>query len=138
VGKIKKESIKGYDMKSIYEFKKGDEIVRITPAKPLKNLLGEIRDRSFLGEKMIFAGIANGQIYLRRTKKIDLKIFGNGLLDLSLDIWDDGWDYYVDPENLLADILPRELLEDKLNKAVEEEDYILAERLRKLLEKKGG
>jgi hypothetical protein len=138
VGKIKKESIKGYVMKSIYEFKKGDEIVRITPAKPLKNLLGEIRDRSFLGEKMIFAGIANGQIYLRRTKKIDLKIFGNGLLDLSLDIWDDGWDYYVDPENLLADILPRELLEDKLNKAVEEEDYILAERLRKLLEKKGG
>ena len=125
-------------MKSIYEFKKGDEIVRVTAAKPLKNHLGEIRDRSFLGEKMIFAGIANGQIYLRRTKKIDLKIFGNGLLDLSLDIWDDGWDYYVDPENLLADILPREVLEDKLNKAVEEEYYILAERLRKLLEKKGG
>ena len=124
-------------MKSIYEFKKGDEIVRITPAKPLKNLFGEIRDRSFLGEKMVFAGIANGQIYLRRTNTMDINIFGNKLLDLSLDIWDDGWDYYVDPENLLADILPREILENKLNKAVEEEDYILAERLRKLLEKKG-
>ena len=123
-------------MKSIYEFKKGDEIVRVTPAKPLKNLLGEIRDRSFLGEKMIFAGIANGQIYLRRTKKLDIIIFGKALLDLPLDIWDDGWDYFVDPENLLADILPREVLEDKLDKALEEEDYRLAERLRKLLEKK--
>ena len=28
-------------MKSIYEFKKGDEIVRVTSAKPLKNLIGE-------------------------------------------------------------------------------------------------
>ena len=32
-------------MKTIYEFKKGDEIVRIVPAKPLNN----IRDRSYMG-----------------------------------------------------------------------------------------
>ena len=89
-------------MKSIYEFKKGDNIVRITPAKPCGGGMFTpegVRDRSYIGERMIFAGIANGCVYLRRTNKFERKMFGDKLVDLPLDIWDDGWDYYMDPSS---------------------------------------
>jgi hypothetical protein len=126
-------------MKSIYEFKKGDNIVRITPAKPCGGGMFTpegVRDRSYIGERMIFAGIANGCVYLRRTNKFERKMFGDKLVDLPLDIWDDGWDYYIDPSNLLESILPEEALEDRLKRALVQEDYELAEKLKKLIEDK--
>ena len=121
-------------MKTIYEFKKEDEIVRIIPAKPLSDMMGkEIRDRSYLGQKMIFAGIANGQIYLKRTDYLSIQLFGNKLVNLPLDLWDDGWDNWVDPDTLLENIIPIETLEEKLKKALKDEDYELATKIRKLL-----
>jgi hypothetical protein len=123
-------------MKTIYEFKKGDEIVRIIPAKPLIDIMGkEMRDRSYLGEKMIFVGIANGQIYIKRTDHLSLQLFGDKLVDLPLDLWDEGWGYWVDPETLLENIISDETLEKKLNKALLEEDYELANKIKKLLNK---
>jgi hypothetical protein len=124
-------------MKNIYEFKKGDVIVRITPAKPLIGMMGiEVRDRSYLGEKMVFIGIANGQIYLKRTDYLSLQLFGDKLVDLPLDLWDDGWDTWRDPETLLENIICAETLLEKLEKALKDEDYELANKIKKLLNKK--
>ena len=134
-------------MKSIYEFKKGDNIVRITPAKPCGGGMFTpegVRDRSYIGERMIFAGIANGCVYLRRTNKFERKMFGDKLVDLPLDIWNGGWDYYVDPNKLLEDINNETivigdneaLLKAALHKAIEEENYESAEKLKKILDSK--
>ena len=118
-------------MKTIYEFKKGDEIVRIVPAKPINT----IRDRSFMGEKMIFVGIANGQIYLKRTSQLEIRLMGNSLINVSLDLWDDGWDCWIDPLTLLDNDIDRVHIEDKLFDALTEEDYELAEKLKDILTK---
>jgi hypothetical protein len=130
-------------MKTIHAFTKGDEIVRIEPSKPYSStqigLFGEetieTRDRSYMGEKLIFVGIANGQIYLKRTDNLSIELFGDKLLSLSLDVFDDGWDYWFDPENLLQGLEPKESLIHKLENAVKIEDYELATKLRDELEK---
>ena len=112
-------------MKSIYQFKKDDIITRIEPSKPLPiiGMFGDINghncDRSHLGVKLIFIGIANSRIYLQRSDKdkcIDVEIIDSvitetetndvKLLDLPLDIFDDGWDFYFDPMNFFNDIIP--------------------------------
>ena len=116
-------------MKTIYEFKKGNEVVRIVPAKPINN----IRDRSFMGEKMIFVGIANGQIYLNRTNQLEISLMGESLLNISLDIWDDGWDTWIDPMTLLDNEIDPIHIEDKLFDALTAEDYELAEKLKDIL-----
>ena len=127
-------------MKTIYEFKNGDEVVRIEPAKDLSNILGEtIRDRSYVGEKMIFVGIANGVIYLKPTERLSIFFSAEGFIDLPLDIWDEGWDHWVDPKTLLGDEnnylnnLDERQIKSKLSQAVAEENYELADKLQKLL-----
>jgi len=119
-------------MKTIYEFKKGDEIVRVENAKPIQE--GGIRDRSYVGEKMIFAGIANGVIYLKPTTMISTFLAGKEkLMDLPLDTWDEGWDYWVDPNTLLDNILDEKQIKSKLSEAIAEENYELADKLQKML-----
>ena len=119
-------------MKTIYEFKKGDEIVRVENAKPIQG--NGIRDRSYVGEKMIFAGIANGVIYLKPTTMISTFLAGKEkLMDLPLDNWDEGWDYWVDPNTLLDNILDEKQINIKLSEAIEEENYELADKLKKML-----
>jgi len=83
---------------TIYEFVQGDEIVRVQPSKTYSS---GIRDRSYMGQKLIFVGIANGCIYCKRTDEFSISIFGDKLVDLSLDIWDEGWELYVDPSTLI-------------------------------------
>ena len=129
-------------MKTIYDFKNGDEIVRILPAKPYAPLMASgdgLRDRSYLGKKLIFIGIANGQIYLKRTESSDLAIFGDSFLSLSLDIWDEGWDFYINPESLIGDSftsIDKKTLEEQIKKAVADENYELAQLLTSKLNKK--
>lgn len=41
--------------KSIHSFQKGDEIVRLEPAKAYSS---GVRDRSYLGEKLVYIGCA--------------------------------------------------------------------------------
>lgn len=135
------------NMKSIYHFKKGDIITRIKPAKPLPitGMFGDItsynNDRSHLGEKLTFIGIANSIIYLQRDKDkyIDVEIIGTDLintetkviklLELPLDIFDEGWDFYFDPMNFFNDTIPVkdentiEDIKEQLNSAILNEDY---------------
>lgn len=120
-------------MGSIYDFNKGDEVVRVEPSKVIGSggfhPKGQ-RDRSYIGDKLIFVGIANGCAYLKRTG-IKAKIFGDDLLDLPLDIYDEGWDYYIDPQTLVDDIIPLHSLERALMLALEKEDYEAAANIQK-------
>jgi len=137
-------------MKTIYDFKKNDVVTRVKPAKSFGKAISPFsgkeielgRDRSYIGEKLIFVGIANGCAYFKRTSEIELKIFGNKMIDLELDVFDEGWDYWVDPETLLdseidysTNSMSRKEIEEKISQAVSEENYELAEKLRKYLEK---
>ena len=132
-------------MKSIYEFKKGDIITRVEPSAPLGKggFFGDqgFQDRSYIGERYILAGIANGCVYLKRTDEIEKKIFGDRLIDLPLDIFENGWNYWIDPQTLLEDIdetlyVSTNNLQEAINKAIEEENYEAAIKLKKLLDKK--
>lgn len=130
-------------MKTIYEFQKGDEIVRVCPAKEYSpqrmgmfGIDGGIRDRSYIGQKLIFIGVLNGLIYCKRTDKLSLLMFGDTLLELSLDIFDDGWDYYIDPSKLFDGFVQKmdiRTIEDKIKEAIDCEDYELAEKLKNML-----
>ena len=128
-------------MTTIYDFNKGDEIVKIVPAKslgPMMSLIGDTidrgGDRSYMGEKLIFMGIANGQIYLKRTSETDIRIFGNELINLSLDVWSEGWDNWIDPEKTFEQddtlMLSKSDIKRQLKKALESENYELAEKLK--------
>lgn len=77
----------------IYEFVRNDEIVRTRPAK--------FGDRSYIGDKLIFLGIANGCIYCKRTDPLDIAILGDKPLSLPLDAWENDWDYYFDPSRFV-------------------------------------
>ena len=129
--------------KTIYEFKKGDYVVRVVPAKALLGGFNRsVRDRSYLGKKLIFIGIANGQIYLQRTDDRDVAFFGP-MLNLPLDIWDDGWELWIDPESLFdtGDVFIKEGhygdINERLKQAIDDEDYELANKLNKIIEKNG-
>ncbi len=124
-------------MKTIYDFEIGDEIVRITPSKAFEyGISAGVRDRSYLGERMIFKGIANGHIYLKRMEEFQKRLFGDKLLNLPLDMWDQGWDTWVDPETLDKVNLSKEEVDELIKEAVVNEDYELAARLKNTLHKK--
>jgi len=139
--------------KSIYEFKKGDKITRIKPSKPIVKMgEEEFVDRNFIGTPFIYVGIANGCIYLKRIiseqAKEMMSFFsmlsgGSGesaLMHLELEIFEEGWDYYVDPTTLGLDDEGEEYsvkeLEKQKKDAIENEDYQEAERLQKLIDKR--
>ena len=129
--------------KSIYEFKKGDIITRVSPSKSMGiSILNPegIGDRSYQGEKLIFIGIANGCIYLKRTNELELKIFGDKLMDLELDIFSEGWDYYIDPNSLLEDadettFVSTDGIKEAIQIAISKENYEAADKLQKTLNK---
>ncbi len=124
-------------MKTIYDFEIGDEIVRIIPSKAFEyGISAGVRDRSYLGERMIFKGIANGHIYLKRMEEFQKRLFGDKLLNLPLDMWDQGWDTWVDPETLDEVNLSKEEVDELIKEAVVNEDYELAARLKNTLHKK--
>jgi len=121
----------------IYDFKTGDVVVRIAPAKPCSG--DGTGDRSYLGEKLIFIGIANGQIYLKRTDSFSINTFGDNMIDLDLDLWDEKWEYYIDP-NTLSEIgiplIDSSTLETQLKNAITSENYELATKIKKLIDNK--
>lgn len=117
-------------MKTIYDFEKGDIIVRVNPCS-----LGKGRDifdfdsepverfdHSYIGVPMKLTGIANGQIYLEKVNKDN--ILGQSV-ELETERWSDGWDNYINPKDIkkkkfkisLAKF--NELIDDAMNK----EDY---------------
>ncbi len=117
-------------MKTIFEFKKGDKITRIKPA----NGFG---DRSYMGDELVLIGIANGQIYFKNNNRFMNNILGEEhISNVALDLWSEGWIEYVDPKTLLEgqeDVISNLSIEKQIEIAVENEDYELAERLKRKL-----
>jgi hypothetical protein len=136
-------------MKTINEFKKGDIVTRVKPGKELNaiNFFNEEpmvfgADRSYIGEKLIFVGLANGCAYFKRTNPLEIRIFGDKLIDLPLDVFEDGWDNWIDPNSLLDEEefddkkkLDDEELKKMIQKAINDEDYELAQKLNNILKK---
>src|ERR1035437_6539396 len=79
-------------MSSIYNFKKGDRIVRTERSH------GD--DGSYMGEEMIFLGILNNRIYTIFTKRI---IYLGLNHHFGISEWKDGWEYYENPSQLIND-----------------------------------
>jgi hypothetical protein len=135
--------------KSIHEFKKGDKITRIQPSKPVMKMGDEeIVDRNFIGQPFIFVGIANGCIYLKKEINERAMSFFNmfieepmepPIMNLELEIFEDGWSYFIDPttlgdENIEQNFSVKEL-ESQKKEALKKEDYKEADRLQKLINK---
>jgi len=144
----------------IHEFSKGDIITRITESKPYPTLYGDSApDKAYIGKALEFIGIANGCLYVKpyidenkRGSSDLVSIFSligdltNKTINLNLDIWEDGWSYYIDPETMETiskktketnnfSNYSKEELEEKLQNALEEEKYEEAEKLKKELKK---
>lgn len=134
---------------NIQEFKKGEIITRTEPSLAIFgggiNFMGVETapkgDRSYMGDKLQFVGIANGQIYFKSLKPIYITIFGQDkIFDLPLDTFSEGWEYYIDPETLLQDNTPipqmsKQQLEKALKDALDKEDFEKAAELRDKLNK---
>ena len=120
-------------MKTIYEFKSGDEVVRIQPSKPIQNIFGSgVQDRSYPGEKFILKTVANGVIYLKRENERKISMFGENL-ELTLDIWEDGWDYWSNIESDEYEEKPAsDYIHKKMLEAADKEDYELAEKMKEM------
>jgi len=139
---------------SIYKFKNGDKITRIQPSKVIAKISDEeILNRNYIGTPFIFIGIANGCIYLRRVASPEIKSFLSiikkdldflpkglmediALMNIELEIFEEGWSYYIDPMTLGSNKINKISTKDlkkKLNIALKTENYEEALRLQKLL-----
>jgi len=115
-------------MKNIIEIEKGSFITRVSPSDGYG-------DRSYIGDKLQFIGVANGMIYLKNLEESYIRMFREEkLIKVAFDIWQNGWDYYTEPESLFTNLYDKYTLELKLKKALENEDYEEAQRIRKLIE----
>ena len=129
---------------NIQEFKKGEIITRTEPSLAIFgggiNFMGvetaSRGDRSYMGSKLQFVGIANGQIYFKSLDSTDIAIFGKDrIFDLALDAFSEGWEYYIDPQTLLQDNTPipqmsKQQLEKALQEALDKEDFEKATEIR--------
>lgn len=128
----------------IYEFKIGDTITRVQPAKSIgytTDMMTGVSylrpgDRSYMGKPLTFKGIANGMIYIKSNDPFDKILFEDSekLSGVALDLYEDGWEYYVDPNSLDTEISTSDI-EKSIEKAIEDEDYELAEKLKSKLNK---
>jgi hypothetical protein len=122
---------------NIQEFKKGDIIVRVEPAKDIESshdMFGNLRvnqtgDRSYIGDKMTYLGSANGCAYFD-VDKLDKR------RSLRLDIFSEGWEHWVDIESI--DEAPNSIisynLKKELKKALKEENFELLSELKKIFD----
>ena len=120
--------------KSILDIEKGAIVTRVARSKPYPS---GVTDGSYMGDKLKFIGIANNQIYFQALDDRMVRDFGaDKIFNVPLDMWELGWDYYVDPTTLLDSLEDKATLEIKLQRALDVEDYILAEKIKKQLENK--
>ena len=91
---------------NIYHFRKGDKVTRL---KPLIESDG-YKNFTYIGQPLIFLGIANATIYLKREKSTleenpFLILFGitNKPITLPVELWQDGWGYWINPDFLNDD-----------------------------------
>lgn len=135
---------------NIHEFKKGEIITRTEPSAAIFGgfvniLTGQDKpltgDRSYMGDKLEFVGVANGMAYFKQlSSKWGFETNSNELRSLELDAWSEGWEYYVNPETLLQENMPiqemsKQQLEKALQAALDKEDFEKAVELRDKLSK---
>ena len=116
---------------NISNFKKGDTICRVEPAKEYAS--SGIRERSYIGDKMVLVGVANGLIYATNNHQI----LGDRMVQLPLDVWSEGWEFYIDPSTFsmtVDEIESLQCLRERLQKAIDTEDFETAEIIRKKIE----
>jgi hypothetical protein len=128
---------------NISEFKKGDKVVRVeaaysyTTTNPLTGL-PETRggDRSYMGEKLTFIGIANGCAYFDREEDCSMsKILETTRVDLRLDWWSEGWEYWIDIDSVEDENHQIKFnLKQEIENAIKNEDYELIAELKLILE----
>ncbi|MCF7815361.1 MAG: hypothetical protein K9N40_12875 [Candidatus Cloacimonetes bacterium] len=123
--------------KTIYNFQKGDSITRI---KPIIYQDGE-KDFTFVGKQLTFMGIANASVYLSKEADMLTSLFTGKdkfTIQLPIETCKTGWADYIEPDFLEEGdelfIDDEEKIKKKINNALSEEDYELAERLKKKLE----
>jgi len=130
---------------SIHIFKKGDTVTRVSSAY-IETSEGNYSDTSFMGQKLIFLGIANGCIYLERSTIIE-KVLNGQTFHIPLEIYEKGWNYFEEPDFLkgkgdMLSMVEKAMTEqttkalEKLHqKAKEEENYELAAKIQKKLKR---
>jgi hypothetical protein len=129
------------EVKSIFSFKKGDNITRL---EPINYKDGTPADYGLVGKKVKFLGILNASIYLSRQMELNdflSMIFGgsgNVNFQLPLEVAKEGWGDYIEPdfieegESILFD--NEEILQKEIERAIGSDDYEKADRLKKKLE----
>ncbi|MEK6828550.1 MAG: hypothetical protein AABY15_00255 [Nanoarchaeota archaeon] len=132
--------------KLIYDFIPGDIVTRIEPTFSITQGMfigGMDYDSSYIGEKLIFVGIANGCAYFEATNSFTLLLEKGKLISLELHKFEHGWAHYIDPITLLnAKPMSRyssmsdESLVQKLDVAIAEEDYEEASRIKHEIDKR--
>lgn len=80
---------------NINNFTPGDIITRISPS------IG-VHDRSYIGDKLLFIGIANGCVQFQELNNPFIN--QSEIRKVELDWFSDGWDHYVDPQTLLDEL----------------------------------
>jgi hypothetical protein len=123
--------------KAIYEFKKGDIITRL---KPFNDESG-FKDYTLVGNPVVFLGIANACVYLSKKSDFLIKLFlgqEDVQIKLPLDLCEQGWAKYTEPDFLNSEVKTysndKGTLEKEIEKALQKEDYLLADLLKKKLD----
>jgi hypothetical protein len=120
----------------IHDFNPGDIVTRVQPVR-LNNSFVDGFDCSYVGEKLIFVGVANGCAYFEPTDSFSLVIQKGRLIDLPIHRFEDGWAHYIDPITLVNSkrmgkykSMSDTALVAKLDEAIEAEDYEEASRIK--------
>lgn len=92
--------------KSIYDFKSGDIVTRIEPAALVSGgmdfMMPNVRyDCSYIGEKLVFVGTANGCAYFEATESFSYLLEKGQPISLGLHRFSEGWAHYIDPRTLV-------------------------------------
>lgn len=122
--------------RSICDFSPGDIVTRVEPAK-LSNRFADGFDCSYVGEKLIFVGVANGCVYFEPTDSFSIVLQKSRLIDLPIHRFENGWAHYIDPITLINSkrISKYKSMSDtsllsRLDEAIEAEDYEEASRIK--------
>lgn len=133
--------------KTIYEFNPGDIVTRIQPAGIVTQgtfLGGGISyDSSYIGEKLVFVGIANGCAYFEPTESFSVLLENGKLISLRLHKFEEGWAHYIDPRTLIgaksmskyASMSDTSLITE-LDNAIADENYEEASRIQHEIDKR--
>jgi len=133
---------------SIYDFRPGDIVTRIEPTAIINQSMfmgGLDYDCSYIGEKLVFLGIANGCAYFEPTYSFSYMLEKGNPISLPVYKFEHGWAHFIDPVTFIAIMAKTkyvsmsdvELL-GKLDEALSTEDYEEASRIQHEMNNRKG